>query len=88
MSASAIGYYDPFQDEIIDESSPGSNSFLGQLCQNWEKAAQTIIEGKQIRTVIFRIEVVLGHGGGAMAKMTRPFLLGLGGKMGTGKQMN
>jgi len=86
VSASAIGYYDHLQDKIIDESSPASNNFLGQLCQNWETAAKTINEFKEVRTVIFRMGVVLGQGGGAMAKMTRPFLLGVGGKLGTGKQ--
>lgn len=86
VSASAIGFYDRFQDGTLDESSPASNSFLGQLCQNWENAAKTIPDDKPIRTVIFRIGVVLGHGGGAMAKMIPPFSWGLGGKMGTGKQ--
>ena len=86
VSASAIGYYDHFQDDVIDESSPASNSFLGQLCQDWEKAAKSITQDRDVRMVIFRIGVVLGKGGGVMAKMIPPFSWGLGGKMGSGKQ--
>ena len=86
VSASAIGYYDHFQDSILDELSPASTGFLGKLCQRWEDAAKAIREESTVRTVIFRIGVVLGQGGGALAKMVPPFSLGLGGKIGSGNQ--
>lgn len=86
VSASAVGYYDHFRDGVIDEESPASQGFLGQLCQDWEKAAKTIGEKVAVRTVMFRIGVVLGADGGALSKLVLPFSLGVGGRIGDGKQ--
>lgn len=86
VSASAIGYYNHLQNDLLTEDSPNASSFLGQLCQNWENAAKVFPDNSAIRTVILRIGVVFGPGGGALAKMIPPFSLGLGGKIGRGTQ--
>ncbi|VAX34794.1 Cell division inhibitor Slr1223 (YfcH in EC), contains epimerase/dehydratase and DUF1731 domains [hydrothermal vent metagenome] len=86
ISGSAIGYYGINKtDDIIDETASGDESFSSQLCQQWEAAAlqaQTL----GIRTCLLRTGIVLGKGGGALKKMLFPFKIGLGGKIGEGKQ--
>ncbi len=86
ISASAIGYYGIGQsNEVISEDSPGDESFASQLCQQWEAVA---LGAQQlgIRVCLLRTGIVLGKGGGALGKMLLPFKLGLGGKIGQGKQ--
>tara|TARA_R110000868_G_scaffold202649_4_gene450350 strand:- start:1681 stop:2583 length:903 start_codon:yes stop_codon:yes gene_type:complete len=84
VSTSAIGYYPVNQDQVIDENFPSANSFLSKLCQDWEQSAHTI---KSNRTVILRVGVVLGKGGGALAKLLPIFKLGLGGPVLPGSQI-
>ena len=85
VSASAVGYYGPRGDEILTEDSPPSSDFLGPVAVAWEREAQTA-EEFGVRVVIPRIGVVLGPGGGALAKMLLPFRLGVGGRLGSGQQ--
>lgn len=85
VSASAIGFYPVNTGGPLDEESPpGSDSFLSALCQGWEEKAKDAVAQ---RTVILRIGVVLGKGGGALKKLLPLFSLGLGGRAGSGKQM-
>jgi len=84
VSASAIGYYGPRGDEILDENSPPGSGFLASVSMEWEQAAFAA-EALGIRVAVVRIGVVLGHGG-ALARMLLPFRFGLGGRMGSGKQ--
>jgi len=86
INGSAIGYYGISNtNNIIDEKSMGDGSFSSQLCQQWEEIAlQAEIIG--IRTCLLRTGIVLGKGGGALSKMLLPFKMGLGGKVGNGKQ--
>ncbi|MBH47766.1 MAG: TIGR01777 family protein [Halobacteriovorax sp.] len=84
VSTSAIGYYPVNLDQPLDENHPNTNSFLSSLCQDWEQSAHTI---KSNRTVILRVGVVLGKGGGALAKLMPIFKLGLGGPVLPGTQM-
>ena len=83
--ASAIGYYGDRGGEILTESSSRGSDFLAEVCEAWERAAQPAKE-KGIRVVHPRIGIVLGKGGGALAKMLLPFKLGLGGRLGSGNQ--
>ncbi len=84
ISTSAVGIYPP--DVPCDEGAARlADDFLGNLAQDWELEASRAAE-LGIRTVIFRFGVVLGRGGGALAKMLTPFLLGLGGVIGNGLQ--
>lgn len=85
VSASAIGYYGSRGDEILTEDSPPASGFLGQVTLGWEQEARTA-EKFGVRVVTPRIGVVLGPGGGALARMTLPFRIGVGGRLGTGKQ--
>jgi len=83
ISVSAIGIYD--QVNIHTESSLAfADSFLANVCRSWEHEA--LRSGNNTRVVIFRQGVVLGENGGALAKMKFPFSIGLGGKLGNGKQ--
>lgn len=85
MSGSAIGYYGIAETDLaIDETSQGDESFSSQLCQQWE---ETALQAQKlgIRTCLLRTGIVLGKGG-ALQKMLPAFKLGLGGKIGHGKQ--
>ncbi|NJN37465.1 MAG: TIGR01777 family protein [Acaryochloridaceae cyanobacterium CSU_3_4] len=84
VNASAIGYYGTSETAVFDESSPPGHDFLAEVCQAWEKAAQTVT-ATGTRLVIFRLGIVLGMGG-ALAKMLPPFQLFAGGPLGTGQQ--
>ncbi len=85
VSASAIGYYGDRGEELLTESSPAGNDFLSEVCVEWEKATDLARE-KGIRTVNCRFGIILSPDGGALKKMLPPFRMGLGGKIGDGKQ--
>lgn len=85
VSASATGYYGDRGDEILDEKSPPGNDFLAQVCTEWERASREA-EALGVRVANPRIGIVLGPDGGALAKMLPLFKLGLGGRLGSGKQ--
>jgi uncharacterized protein (TIGR01777 family) len=82
VSASATGYYGDRADEVLTEDSGPGAGFLADLCRDWEAEAQKA----PARTALVRIGIVLGPGGGALAKMLTPFKLGLGGRLGSGRQ--
>ncbi len=86
ISGSAIGYYGISEtNDIVDEEALGDNSFSSQLCQQWEEvASQATALG--VRTCFLRTGIVLGKDGGALSKMLLPFKIGLGGRIGQGKQ--
>lgn len=83
--ASAVGVYGNRGDDIVDESSPAGGGFLADLCKAWEAAAQPACEAG-MRVVHLRFGVVLGNGPGALGKMLPVFRLGLGGRLGSGRQ--
>lgn len=85
LSASAIGYYGNRGDELLTEESAPGNDFLAKVCIEWEGATAPAIE-KGIRTVHTRFGIILDAKGGALAKMLTPFRMGIGGKVGSGKQ--
>ena len=85
VCASAVGFYGDRGDELLDESSEPGEGFLSNLCRQWEETARQV-ENFGVRVVSLRIGVVLGHDGGALQPMLPPFRMGLGGKVGTGKQ--
>lgn len=84
ISASGVGIY-PHGGPWAEDDSARSNTFLGQLAADWEGAALRA-QAAGIRTAVFRFGVVLGRGGGALAKMLPLFKLGLGGVIGSGQQ--
>lgn len=86
INASAIGYYGNSTDQTFVETSVSlENSFPSRVCERWEAEAKNT-EGLGVRTVITRIGVVMGKGGGALPKMMLPYHLFAGGTIGTGKQ--
>lgn len=85
VCASAIGYYGDRGVQILDESAGGGTGFLADVCRDWEDAAQPA-EGAGIRVVHLRIGVIISRNGGALPQMLPPFKLGLGGRIGDGKQ--
>ncbi|MCZ6900341.1 MAG: TIGR01777 family oxidoreductase [Bacteroidetes bacterium] len=86
ISASAIGYYgiDTGDTWVGEEDGPGSG-FLADLCVHWERAADQF-GGQGIRTVKFRIGVILSPVGGALKKLVVPIKLGVGALLGSGDQ--
>lgn len=85
VCASAIGIYGDRGDEILREESSAGRGFLPEVCSEWEQASGIASEAG-IRTVNIRTGLVLSARGGALAKMLTPFKLGLGGRMGSGRQ--
>jgi uncharacterized protein (TIGR01777 family) len=85
VSASAIGYYGDRGNDVLSEDSPPGKGFLADVCRQWEAATEPATR-KGIRVVHLRIGIVLSPKGGALAKMLLPFKMGLGGRIGSGKQ--
>lgn len=85
VSASAIGYYGNRGDELLNEASQPGNDFLSEIAKQWEAEARKA-EALGIRVVQARFGVILAKDGGALPKMLTPFKLGVGGKIGSGKQ--
>ncbi len=85
ISASAIGWYGDRGDERLTEDSSPGQGFLADLCRDWERATFQAAE-VGLRTVAVRIGVVLGRGGGALQPLLPLFRLGLGGRVGSGRQ--
>ncbi|HUJ96263.1 MAG TPA: TIGR01777 family oxidoreductase [Terriglobales bacterium] len=85
VSASAIGYYGDRGDEVLREQSSSGSGFAAEVARTWEAATQAAAEAG-IRTVRVRIGVVMSTAGGALPMMLPPFRMGLGGKMGSGRQ--
>lgn len=85
ISASAVGYYGNRGDETLTESSSAGSGYLAEVCQAWEKEAHAA-EALGMRVVSVRTGIVLDSRGGALQKMLPPFRMGVGGKVGSGKQ--
>ena len=85
VSASAIGWYGDTGDRIVDESAPAGSGFLADVVRAWEAAAYPAVEAG-IRVVHPRTGLVVAKDGGAWGRMFPLFKLGLGGKLGSGRQ--
>ncbi|MGQ0623517.1 MAG: TIGR01777 family oxidoreductase [Sporichthyaceae bacterium] len=85
VAGSAVGFYGHSDDRELDENSPPGDDFLAQLCVRWEAAAAPAASAG-IRVVHPRTGLVVAREGGAWARMFPLFKLGLGGKLGSGKQ--
>jgi uncharacterized protein (TIGR01777 family) len=83
ISASAIGWYGESGNRSVVESDRVGDDFLAAVCREWEGAADLVTD---VRTVKIRTGLVLDPTGGALGKMLPLFRLGLGGKLGNGKQ--
>ncbi|MCC6416509.1 MAG: TIGR01777 family protein [Opitutaceae bacterium] len=85
INASAAGFYGDTQGRVVDETAVAGAGFLAQVCREWEAEARRA-EAFGVRTVCLRLGVVLSATGGALAKMLPVFRMGLGGRLGSGRQ--
>jgi hypothetical protein len=85
VNASATGYYGSRGEEELTEASGRGEGFLAEICEAWEEEARGA-ESVGIRTVLLRTGMVLGRGGGALAKLRPLFRAGLGARLGDGRQ--
>lgn len=85
LSGSAIGFYGDRGEEIVDEATGRGVGFLSELSEAWEGATRPA-QLAAVRVVLLRTGVVLSPGGGALGKMLLPFRMGLGGRIGSGRQ--
>jgi uncharacterized protein (TIGR01777 family) len=82
IAASATGYYGDRGNEVLTEASRVGTGFLPEVCQAWETATSSLAP----RVVQLRFGVVLTARGGALPRLVRLFRLGLGGRLGNGRQ--
>jgi len=85
VSASAVGFYGDRGDEVLNERSAIGSGFLSEVCLDWETEAARARELGS-RVALVRTGVALSPSGGALEKMLLPFKLGLGGRLGDGRQ--
>jgi len=85
LCASATGIYGDRDDETLDEQSDSGGGFLAGVCREWEKATEPAAAAGG-RTVNLRFGPILAREGGMLAKLLTPFKMGMGGKVGSGKQ--
>jgi len=85
ISGSAVGFYGDRGDEELNETSSCGADFLARVCRDWETEGEHA-EKLGVRVVLLRTGLVLDPGGGALQQMLCPFRLGLGGRLGHGRQ--
>ena len=85
VCASAIGIYGDRADEVLREESASGSDFLAEVGKQWEAATEPASKAG-IRVISLRIGVVLSAHGGALAQMLPPFRMGVGGRIGNGRQ--
>jgi len=85
LCASAIGYYGNRGNETLWEDSTPGTGFLADVCRAWEAATRPATQ-VGIRVLNLRFGMILSPAGGALAKMLLPFKMGVGGKIGSGRQ--
>ena len=86
ISASAVGIYGDRQEEYLTEDSTIASDFLGKLCAGWEEAS-SLLTNRGVRRVQARFGYILDPQGGMLKQMLPVFRMGLGGKIGSGKQI-
>jgi uncharacterized protein (TIGR01777 family) len=85
VNASAVGYYGDTKDRVADETAPAGSGFLAGLCRDWE-AATLPAQAAGVRVVLARTGIVLSHSGGMLGRLRPLFWLGLGARIGNGRQ--
>jgi hypothetical protein len=85
VSAAAVGFYGDQGDAVLGESAGLGAGFLAEVCEAWE-GELAAVDALGVRTVALRTGVVLSPAGGALAKMLPAFLIGAGGRLGSGRQ--
>jgi uncharacterized protein (TIGR01777 family) len=85
ICASAVGYYGDRGDELLPEDAGPGSGFLPKVCREWEAKAD-LAASLGMRVVKVRTGIVLGPDGGALKEMLTPFKMGVGGRLGDGRQ--
>jgi uncharacterized protein len=85
VQAAATGIYGDRGDEVLDESSHAGTGFLAEVGQAWEGASE-MAEEAGVRVVKLRFGIVLTREGGALQRLLLPFRMGVGGRIGSGRQ--
>jgi uncharacterized protein (TIGR01777 family) len=85
VSASAVGYYGNRDDELLTEASGSGSGFLPEVVRAWEESTGPAAEAGA-RVVRLRTGLPLSPAGGVLQRMLLPFRLGLGGRLGSGRQ--
>jgi uncharacterized protein (TIGR01777 family) len=85
ITASAVGYYGSRGDEVLKESAPPAATWLAEVCVAWEREADAAA-ALGTRVVAIRTGLALDPKGGALEQMLPPFRLGVGGRLGSGRQ--
>ncbi len=85
VNASAVGYYGDTKDHAVDETASPGTGFLAQLCKDWE-AVTAPARDAGTRVVLARTGVVLAASGGALRQLRPLFSVGLGARLGNGRQ--
>ncbi|MFN2576856.1 MAG: TIGR01777 family oxidoreductase [Pyrinomonadaceae bacterium] len=85
ICASATGFYGDRDEEILDEQSESGSGFLAGVCREWEQATEPASKAG-VRVVNLRFGPILAREGGMLSKLLTPFKMGMGGRVGSGKQ--
>lgn len=85
LQASAVGWYGDTGDQPVEEDAPAGTGFLADVCRVWEAAARPA-EDAGVRVVLLRTGLPLDAHGGLLKPQLLPFKLGVGGKLGSGRQ--
>jgi uncharacterized protein (TIGR01777 family) len=85
INASAVGFYGDTNARTVDETAPSGEGFLAQLCQDWEAATAAAAQDGA-RVVVVRSGLVLAPSGGVLSRLKPLFSLGLGARLGDGRQ--
>jgi uncharacterized protein (TIGR01777 family) len=85
VNASAVGYYGDTRDHAVDETASAGTGFLAQLCVDWEDVTAPAHDAGA-RVVLARTGVVLAPAGGALRQLRPLFSVGLGARLGSGRQ--
>src|SRR5256884_4656074 len=85
ICASATGIYGDRDDEVLYEQSESGGGFLAGVCREWEMACDLAVKAG-VRVVNLRFGPILAREGGMLSKLLTPFKMGMGGKVGSGKQ--
>jgi uncharacterized protein (TIGR01777 family) len=85
LNSSAVGYYGDTGDTAVNETSPPGKGFLADICREWEAAAAPATEAG-VRVALLRTGFPLDASGGLLKPLLIPFRLGVGGRLGNGRQ--
>jgi uncharacterized protein (TIGR01777 family) len=84
VQGSAVGFYGPRGEEVVNERSDSGAGFLAEICRKWESSSESV-EEHGVRRVVARTGIVLGNNG-ILGKFLTPFKFFLGGPLGGGEQ--